>query len=144
MNETFDSDQVWRPEGRGFAMGIVQPQGQVVHLTGQVSWNAESQLIGPGDVQAQTHQCFKNIEYLLAEVGGTLKDIISITTYFLHFDDLSKIQEVRGHYFQGTHAPVSTSIRVAGLGHADFLVELTPVAVIPDNRFRPQAGPGKE
>jgi hypothetical protein len=26
---------------------------------------------------------------------------------------------------------------VAGLGHEDFLVELAPIAVVPDERFRP-------
>lgn len=135
MPYTFHSGNVWKPEGRGFSMGIVQPEGRVVHLTGQVAWDARSNLVGPGDVRAQTHQCFRNIRHLLSEVGGALTDIVSMTTYFISLEDLPTIQEVRSEYFSGPIAPVSTSVRVAGLGHPDFLVELTPIAVIPEDRF---------
>ena len=118
-------------------MGVVQPAGRVVHLTGQVAWDSDSNIIGLGDAGAQTRHCIENISLLLAEVGGRLDDVVSVTTYFLNLEDLPKIQEVRAEHFPGPGAPVSTSIRVAGLGHPDFLVELTPIAVIPDSRFAP-------
>ena len=112
-------------------MGVVQPEGKVIHLTGQVAWDSEENIIGKGDVAEQTRQCFQNIENLLNEVGGKLEDIISITTYFLELDDLPKIQEVRNEFLTNENSPVSTSVKVAGLGHEDFLVELTPIAVVP-------------
>ncbi len=133
----FESEDVWKPAGRGFNMGRIQPEGIVIHLTGQVSWDQQSRLVGLGDVRAQTQQCFHNIDCLLREVGGELGDIVSLTTYFLDLEHLPLIQEVRAATLRGPCAPASTSIRVAGLGHADFLVELTPVAVVPTARFRP-------
>ena len=92
MSTGFESEDVWKPHGRGFSMGILQPKGQVVHLTGQVAWDVDENVVGKGDVTEQTRQCFRNIECLLREVGGTLDDIISITTYFLELKDLPKIQ----------------------------------------------------
>lgn len=127
---------VWAPRGRGFSMGLIQPQGQVIHFTGQVGWDENEEIVGEGDVRAQTRQAFRNIERVLAAVGGTLDDLISVTTYFLDLDDLPGIQEVRAQVLGNENAPASTSVMVAGLGHADFLVELTPVAVVPANRFR--------
>ncbi len=117
-------------------MGFIQPKGDVIHLTGQVAWDANENIVGKGDVAEQTRQCFRNIENLLVEIGGTLSDIVSITTYFLHLEDLPKIQAVRNEFLPSTAPPASTSVKVAGLGHEDFLVELTPIAVVSKIRDR--------
>ena len=116
-------------------MGVVQHGGRVIHFTGQVAWDEAEGLVGKGDVGAQTHQCFRNIKAVLEAVGGRLEDIVSVTTYFTDRSQLPVIQEVRNRYFDQATAPVSTSVMVAGLGHEDFLVELTPVAVVPEERF---------
>lgn len=67
---------------RGFQMGVIQPDGVVVHLTDQVAWTANEEIVGPGDVEVQTRKCFENIAILLDRVGGKLSDIVSLTTYF--------------------------------------------------------------
>jgi enamine deaminase RidA (YjgF/YER057c/UK114 family) len=133
----FDSDAVWKAHNRGFQMAVVQHPGQIVHFTGQVAWDADEKLVGKGDIKAQTRQCFENIKQLLAEVNGTLDDIVAITTYFTDRKQLLAIQEIRTEYFSATSAPVSTSVMVAGLGHEDFLVELAPIVVIPNERYAP-------
>jgi 2-iminobutanoate/2-iminopropanoate deaminase len=68
-------------------------------------------------------------------VGGDLSDIIAVTTYFTERAQLPIIQKVRSEYLKAGQEPVSTSVMVAGLGHEDFLVELTPIVVIPEQRF---------
>lgn len=135
MAKGFQSDAVWLPHGRGFNMGVAEPAGVVVHLTGQVAWDAEERIVGLGDVEAQTRQCLRNIEALLRTVGGELSDLVSVTTYFTDRGQLPAIQRVRTEFFDDASAPVSTSVMVAGLGHEDFLVELTPIAVITHERF---------
>ena len=117
-------------------MGLVQHAGVTVQFTGQVAWDADENIIGKGDVALQTRQCFENIKLVLAEVGGELHHIVAITTYFTDRRQLSEIQRVRSDYLNFDHPPVSTSVMVAGLGHEDFLVEITPVAVVPEDRFR--------
>jgi enamine deaminase RidA (YjgF/YER057c/UK114 family) len=136
MAKGFNPPGTWQPKGRGFSMGVVQHAGHVIHFTGQVAWNENEEIVGPGDVRAQTHQCFRNIEAVLAAVGGRLEDIVSITTYFTDRAQLPLIQEVRKSYLAPETAPTSTSVMVAGLGHPDFLVELAPIAVVPEERFR--------
>ena len=49
----FGSPVVWGSRGRGLSMGTVAPDGRLVHLTGQVAWDAQERLVGPGDVTAQ-------------------------------------------------------------------------------------------
>ena len=122
-------------------MGVVQHEGRVVHLTGQVAWDADEEIVGRGDVGSQTEQCFDNIARVLGEVGGCLADLVSVTTYFVDRTHLPAIQAVRAARFPPPGAPVSTSVMVVGLGHPDFLVELTAVAVVPERRFREPAVP---
>lgn len=141
MPHAINPKGTWGPRGRGFSMGLLQPEGQVLHFTGQVAWDESEQIVGPGDVEAQTHQCFRNIGAVLAAVGGGYDDLVAITTYFTDRGQLPIIQQVRGHYLGHETAPVSTSVMVAGLGHPEFLVELTPIAVIPHDRLK-QIDPG--
>ncbi len=136
MPEGFETNGVWKARGRGFQMGTIQPHGVVVHLTGQVAWDADEQIVGRGDIGAQARQCFENIALLLSDVGGSLSDVVSITTYYTDQKQLAVIQTIRLEYLDAASAPVSTSVMVAGLGHADFLVELTAIAAIPHERFR--------
>ncbi len=131
----FDSESVWKARGRGFAMGVASRGGILVHLTGQVAWNNKEVVLGKGDVAEQTRVCFTNIKALLEEVGGTINDIVSLTTWYTAADQLPLIQSVRNEFFETGSEPVSNSIMVAGLGHRDFLAELTPVAVVPEHRF---------
>ncbi|MEQ8710606.1 MAG: RidA family protein [Rhodospirillales bacterium] len=140
MAQGFSSTGVWAARGRGFSMGMAEPDGVVVHLTGQVAWDADERIVGPGDAGLQTRQAFRNIELLLAEAGGGLADLVAVTTWFLRREDLPAIQAVRAELLGDADPPVSTSVMVAGLGHEDFLVELTPVAVIPHQRFLPPGG----
>lgn len=125
----------WGPSGRGFNKAVVQHAGRIIHLTGQVAWDEDENLVGKGDVRQQARQCFANIIAVLQAVGGTLEDLVSITTYFTDRAQLPIIQEVRNEFLDPATAPASTSVMVAGLGHEDFLVELTPVAVVPEERF---------
>ena len=135
MAKGFNPAGSWGPNGRGFNMAVVQQSGRIIHFTGQVAWDEDENLVGKGDVRLQSRQCFKNIIAVLQAVGGTLEDLVSITTYFTDRAQLPVIQDVRNEFFDPGTAPVSTSIMVAGLGHEDFLVELTPVAVVPEERF---------
>lgn len=135
MKTTIEANGVWTARGREFSMGVVQPQGKVIHFTGQVAWDETEQIVGKGDIAEQTRQCFRNIEKVLTAVGGRMDDLVAVTTYYTDRSQLPLIQQVRNEFLDAENAPTSTSIMVAGLGHEDFLVELAPIAVVPDDRF---------
>ena len=117
-------------------MVVAGKGGNPVFLTGQVAWDENENLVGAGDVREQARQCFRNIERCLAGFGGRLEDIVELRTYYTAQSQLPIIQEVRSEFIQEETAPASTSVMVAGLGHPDFLVEMTPVAIVPDDRFQ--------
>jgi enamine deaminase RidA (YjgF/YER057c/UK114 family) len=127
---------MWGPNGRAFSQGVIAGEGKTIHVTGQVAWDEHNNVIGAGDVRVQFEKCVENTKKVLASVGGTLDDIVSMTVYFLNPRDLPAIQEVRAKHFKEGSAPASILIQVPGLVIPEFLVELVPVAVVPHARFR--------
>lgn len=135
MTVRFNPPSGWPQLGRAFNHGVVEPEGRVLHITGQVAWDSEGRLVGAGDCEAQVRKSFDNVESILAAVGGRLEDIVSMTIYFLDPADLPAIQKVRAEKLAPEVAPASIIIQTPGLVAPELLVELVPIAVIPLDRY---------
>src|SRR5882724_6505955 len=129
MADGFNPKGIWAPQGRAFSQGVIQGTGEVIHLTGQVAWDEQSNVVGVGDAEAQMEKSIDNVRAILRAVGGTLDDVVSMTIYFLNREDLPAIQRVRSWYFHAGKAPASILIQVPGLVAPELLVELVPIAV---------------
>ena len=139
MTTRFNPPTGWPQFGRAFNHGVVQPEGKTLHITGQVAWDAEGNLIGKADCETQVRKSFENVEAILKAVGGRLEDIVSLTIYFLDPEDLPAIQKVRSEWLSPEIAPASIIIQTPGLVTPDLLVELVPIAVIPFDRYHEPA-----
>ena len=135
MTIRFNPPTGWPQLGRAFNHGIVEPEGKTLRMTGQVAWDGDGNLVGKGDCEAQLRQCFDNVEHILKAVGGRFGDMVSLTIYFLHADDMPAIQKVRAEKLAPEIAPASILIQTPGLVVPELLVELVPVAVIPFERY---------
>lgn len=141
MAQGFNPPGVWNEPDKTYSQGVVQHEGRTIHITGQIAWDADNQLVGKGDVAAQARQCLKNIETILAEVGGVMEDIVSMTIFCTDPDQIAEISQVRSEFFKTETAPVSIFIQAAALVHPDWLVEMIPIAVVPDERYREPSRP---
>ena len=129
-------NNVWADNEFPFNQAVVEPEGKRVHLTGQVAWDRNGKVIGRNDAKKQTECAIDNIVKVLAELGGTLDDIVSMTMYYVRDKDLPYIQSERIRRFKKPTGPAVTGVRVAALVDSELLVELTAIAVIPDERFK--------
>ena len=134
MTKAFNPPGVVKPFGI-FSQAALQGDGKVLHTSGQVAWNEQGDVVGRGDIVAQTRQVLDNIRIILADVGGIMDDIVSVTVYVTELGGLKAIHEVRAEYFTKPF-PASTLVQVAGLVHPDLLIEMSAVAVIPAQRFQ--------
>ena len=84
--------------------------GKTIYISGQVGVNERGEIVGPGDLKAQTEQTFRNIELALAAVGATFKHVVKTNLYVvgLRQEHVPVIREVRGRYVSAEHPPVST------------------------------------
>ena len=129
-------NNVWADNEFPFNQAVVEPDGKRVHLTGQVAWDRNGNVIGRDDARKQTECAIDNIVKVLAELGGMLDDIVSMTMYYVRDQDLSDIQSERIRRFKKPTGPAVTGVKVAALVDPELLVELTAIAVIPDERFK--------
>jgi 2-iminobutanoate/2-iminopropanoate deaminase len=47
-----------------------------IHVSGQIAIDLEGNLVGPGDVRAQTRQVYQNLKAILAANGATFADVV--------------------------------------------------------------------
>jgi len=101
-----------------------------IHVSGQIAIDLEGNLVGPGDVRAQTRQVFENLKAILAANGATFADVVKIGTYLTTLEDLAGMREVRGEYLT-SEPPASTAVQVVALVVPDAVIEIDLVAVVP-------------
>lgn len=101
-----------------------------VYVSGQLAFDAEGQLVGRGDLRAQTEQVYENLARILEANGATFEHVVKLQTFFTTLDDLAGSREVRGRYLP-TEPPASTAVKVAALVVPEALIEVDVVAVVP-------------
>jgi len=101
-----------------------------IHVSGQIAIDLEGNLVGPGDLRAQTRQVFENLGAILEAHGATFADVVKIGTYLTTLDDLAGMREVRSEYLTA-EPPASTAVQVVALVVPDALIEIDLVAVVP-------------
>lgn len=102
---------------------------RMVYVSGQLAVGPDDQLVGVGDVGAQTEQVLKNIEQALVQLGGSLADVVQVTVFVKDMTDLKAIHEVRLRMFSPPY-PTSTLVAAAGFVHPDALIEINAVAAL--------------
>jgi reactive intermediate/imine deaminase len=101
-----------------------------IHVSGQIAIDREGNLVGPGDLRAQTRQVFDNLKAILEANGATFADAVKIGTYLTTLDDLAGMREVRGEYLT-SEPPASTAVQVVALVVPEALIEIDLVAAVP-------------
>src|SRR5690242_11990070 len=94
-----------KPSGISAANGyshavVVSPDSKLVFIAGQIANNPQGQLVGKGDLKAQTEQVFENLKAALAAAGSSFDHVVKINWYIRDFkpESLPVIREVRNRY----------------------------------------------
>lgn len=112
---------------------VVAARGsETVFISGQVALDAAGQLVGAGDLGAQTTQVMRNLETALAAAGATFADVAKITTLVVDYQPEHRaiIAEARGQFLPAENPPASTLVGVSALAAPEFLIEIEATAVI--------------
>ncbi len=104
--------------------------GKEVYLAGQLARDAQGNLVGTGDILAQTRQVFENIKKCLEAVGASFDNVVKINVYLTDIDkQLAAVGKVRQEYFVSEPVP-STTVGVSRLADPDALVEIEAIAIL--------------
>ena len=129
--EIVHSDKLSKPIGV-FSQAIKVPaKGHLIFVSGLTARDPLGNVVGRGDVRAQTRQVLENLRAILAEAGATLEDVVKVTVFIRNMErDFKPIHEVRAEFFP-KNPPASTMVEVSRLVDPDHLIEIEAVAVIP-------------
>jgi enamine deaminase RidA (YjgF/YER057c/UK114 family) len=122
------------PKSYPFSWGMRVRSGELLFIAGQVSTDMDRNVIGPGDMAAQTRQVFKNMGPVLAEAGASFSNIVELTTYLVGRDKLeahvAAINELFPSLFPDGVYPANTLVFIDGLYREEFLLEVKAIAVL--------------
>ncbi len=112
-----------------YTHGILNQGGKLLFIAGQTASDKDGNVVGKGDIKAQTEQVFANLKAVLKAAGGTIDDLVMTTTYILDREYREGYNEVRRGLYK-KDPPTSTLVIVKGLAHPDYLIEIAGIAVI--------------
>ncbi|HLQ53804.1 MAG TPA: RidA family protein [Streptosporangiaceae bacterium] len=101
-----------------------------LYISGMLPVDAGGELVGAGDVIAQSEQVLDNVGAVLKATGATFEDVVRVGVYVRDMADRELINTVRRRYF-GDARPASTLVEVSALALPDALVEIEAVALLP-------------
>ena len=110
------------------SQAVISTGRTLVHLSGQVAWDADGNLTGPGDHAVQAAKIAENITAVLTAANATWDDIVKETIYVVDYRP-ELIPVIFGALRRGP-APASTLVPVPALFQPGYLIEVEVVAAI--------------
>lgn len=105
--------------------------GPFVHVSGTTGLDERGDIVGKGDVVAQTKQALENIRTALEKAGARLEHVVRTRIYVTNIDEWEGIGRAHGAIF-GTIRPACTMMEVSRFIHPDMMVEIEAEAIITD------------
>ena len=102
--------------------------GNLVWTAGQLAYDENGDLVGEGDVAAQTDQALRNVEAALRVAGATMADVVKVTVWLTDTANFAAMNEVYRRWFDEPR-PVRACVRADLMGQ-DLLVEIEATAVV--------------
>jgi enamine deaminase RidA (YjgF/YER057c/UK114 family) len=100
-----------------------------VFVSGLTARGTDGNIVGEGDIRAQTRQVFENLKRVLAESGATLSDVVRVVQYVRDMADHGGMTEIKREYL-GDHRPASTTVQIARLFDERQLIEIEATAIV--------------
>ena len=116
-------------QARAYSQAVIGEGGKVVWLAGQTAAEDASGKSLAGDFDGQVREVFSRLGKTLAEAGGALGDMVTMTVFITDARFGDRFTQLRKGIF-GHNFPASALITVAGLARPELLVEVQGVAVI--------------
>lgn len=124
------------PEPSGYTHVGIATGSRLVFLAGQVAQDAAGELVGAGDLAAQTEQAVINVAACLEAAGATFHDVAKTTLYVVDWDE-SKMEALTAGFERaaqrlgGAALAPATLVSVPVIFRPGYLIEIDSIAVLP-------------
>jgi enamine deaminase RidA (YjgF/YER057c/UK114 family) len=105
--------------------------GRIIFISGQTAIDADGDLVGRDDFEAQADQVFRNLSTALTSAGCTARNLVKLTVFVRDMGELPAYRRARNRFFATSTppaAPAVTLVEVSRLFGEDFLIEVEAIA----------------
>jgi 2-iminobutanoate/2-iminopropanoate deaminase len=102
--------------------------GNLIYVSGQVALDRDGNVVGHGDIGAQTRQALDNMRTVLEAAGSGLSDIVKMNSYITDASVYRDFSAARSEILGGLK-PASTVVVVAALAFEGLMVEIEAIAL---------------
>jgi enamine deaminase RidA (YjgF/YER057c/UK114 family) len=104
--------------------------GVLIGIAGEVASDAEGNVTTPGDTAGQARYCFNRIREVVEMHGGSIHDVVEITSFHKDNRDWEIVMEAGREYFDGDCPPAWTPTGATGLWNPGYQHEIYALAVV--------------
>lgn len=129
FRKSFNPTGVMAPRGVFAGVVTVDNPRRLVFISGQTACDAVGQVVGKGDVKAQTRKALSNVKTCVEAAGGAMRDVTQVTVYMTDLSLSKEIDQVRAEFWPDPLLlPASTTVAVPRLSAPDLLIEISAIA----------------
>jgi enamine deaminase RidA (YjgF/YER057c/UK114 family) len=110
--------------------GSKKQGGVLIGIAGEVASDAEGNVTTPGDTAGQARYCFNRIREVVEMHGGTMHDVVEITSFHKDHRDWEMVMEAGREYFDSDSPPAWTPVGATGLWNPGYQHEIYALAVV--------------
>ncbi len=90
--------------------------GGMLFCSGQIALDpASGEMVGGGDVEAETRQVLANLKAVLAEAGCTPQQVVRTTVFLADLGDFARVNAIYAETFGEGVSPARACVEVAAL-----------------------------
>lgn len=126
MKKNYYSGTSWEKK---VAYSRAKRAGNMIFVAGTTAVDDNGEIIGVGDMYAQTVYAFQKALYAVRELGGNLEDVVRTRMFVTDIDMFDDIAKAHKLIFEGVD-PVASCLEITRLVDKNLLVEVELDVVI--------------